>query len=601
MESGGVGELVEMCIEAASASPETVEKWRRQRRTLERLPAQLADALLRRLIHRRLLYPSLLELFQHSVEEIDLKGASYVDAEWMAYLGAFRYLRSLNLADCRAINNSALWLVTGMTSLKELDLSRCSKITDAGLKHVLSIKNLEKLCISETGLTADGVMLLSSLSNLCLLDIGGIPVTDKALSSLQVLTRLEHLDLWGSKISNNGAAVLKTFPRLSFLNLAWTNVTRLPNLPSLTCLNMSSCTIRSIFDGDCKASAPLSKLLLPGAIIDDIDKAFRGVEVNHMAFLDLSGSSICNFHFLVKMKRLKHLDLSFSRMSDTLIEQVADVGVNLRYLNLSNTKLTTQGVCILAGNVMNLESLSLSHTAIDDTALAYIGMMPSLRMLDLSATNIKGFVYWQRDDLEKIFSLSMLQNLSHLESLNLEETKVRDEAIYPLGFLRGLNCLYLKSDFLSDISLHALASLSNLKFLGFRGAVLTNSGLLLYMPPLTLRVLDLKGCWLLTEDIVSSFCRTHPHIEVRHESVQMIYTNENVSAGSSPFHRTTQAPKLKSKGGKLSQAPSGFPEVAFADERIKYTREELLELQLLPLSSFALCDPDVLPKVLRKE
>ncbi|XP_010915656.1 uncharacterized protein [Elaeis guineensis] len=601
MESGGVGGLVGRCIEAASANKETVEKWRRQRRTLERLPAQLADALLRRLIRRRLLYPSLLEVFQQSVEEIDLKGESYVDAEWMAYLGAFRYLHSLNLADCRAINNSALWLVTGMTSLKELDLSRCSKITDAGLKHVLSIKNLEKLCISETRLTADGVMLLSSLSNLRLLDIGGIPVTDKALSSLQVLTRLEHLDLWGSKISNNGAAVLEMFPRLSFLNLAWTSVTRLPNLPSLTCLNMSRCTIHSISDGNCKATASLSKLFLPGTTIDDVDEAFRNVEVNNMTFLDMSGSSICNFHFLVKMKGLEHLDLSSSTMSDTLIEQVANVGINLRYLNLSNTKLTTQGVCILAGNVMNLESLSLSHTGICDTALTYIGMMPSLRMIDLSATNIKGFAYWGRDDLEKTFSLCMLQNLSRLESLNLEETKVRDEAIHPLGFLRGLNCLYLKSDFLSDVSLHALASLSNLKYLGFRGAVLTNSGLLLYMPPVTLRVLDLRGCWLLTEDIVSSFCRSHPHIEVRHESIQMIHTIENVCAGSSPFHRTIQAPKLKSKEGKLSHAPSGFPEFAFVDERTKYTREELLELQLLPLSSFLPYGPDVLPEVLRKE
>lgn len=37
-----------------------------------------------------------------------------MDAEWMVYLGAFRHLRCLNLADCRGVNNSALWAVTGM-------------------------------------------------------------------------------------------------------------------------------------------------------------------------------------------------------------------------------------------------------------------------------------------------------------------------------------------------------------------------------------------------------------------------------------------------------------------------------------------------------
>jgi len=74
----------------------------------------------------------------------------------------------------------------GFNSLKELNLSSCSKITDAGIKHILSITSLEKLFVSETRLTADGVKLLSCLTNLRALDLGGIPVTDKALSSLQV-------------------------------------------------------------------------------------------------------------------------------------------------------------------------------------------------------------------------------------------------------------------------------------------------------------------------------------------------------------------------------------------------------------------------------
>ncbi|CAL8087321.1 unnamed protein product [Prunus armeniaca] len=48
-------------------------------------------------------------LFKHSVEELDLRGESSVDAEWIAYIGAFRYLRSLNLFDCRRLTTSALW------------------------------------------------------------------------------------------------------------------------------------------------------------------------------------------------------------------------------------------------------------------------------------------------------------------------------------------------------------------------------------------------------------------------------------------------------------------------------------------------------------
>ncbi|KAL6537697.1 hypothetical protein OROHE_012324 [Orobanche hederae] len=53
--------LVRICIEAATESADAVEKWRRQRRTLERMPSHLDDALLRSLLGRRLLFPSLLD------------------------------------------------------------------------------------------------------------------------------------------------------------------------------------------------------------------------------------------------------------------------------------------------------------------------------------------------------------------------------------------------------------------------------------------------------------------------------------------------------------------------------------------------------------
>ena len=70
-EDGGSSELhdafklydpsILMGIEATCENRESVKKWQRQRRSLERLPSHLADALLHRLIHRRLLFPSLLE------------------------------------------------------------------------------------------------------------------------------------------------------------------------------------------------------------------------------------------------------------------------------------------------------------------------------------------------------------------------------------------------------------------------------------------------------------------------------------------------------------------------------------------------------------
>ena len=52
------------------------------------------------------------------MEKIDLRGENSVDAEWMAYLGAFCYLRYLNVADCHKVTSSALWPITGIVKKK---------------------------------------------------------------------------------------------------------------------------------------------------------------------------------------------------------------------------------------------------------------------------------------------------------------------------------------------------------------------------------------------------------------------------------------------------------------------------------------------------
>ncbi|KAF2313447.1 hypothetical protein GH714_011054 [Hevea brasiliensis] len=582
--------LVRICIEAACETRESVEKWRRQRRTLERIPSPLADAMLRRLLHRRLLFPSLLEVFKQSVEVVDLRGENAVDAEWLAYLGAFRYLRSLNLADCRKINGSALWALTGMTSLRELDLSRCAKVTDAGIKHLLSISTLEILRISETGLTADGVTLLSLLRNLSVVDLGGLPVTDTALSSLQVLKKLEYLDLWGSNISNKGTTVLQLFPKLSFLNLAWTSVTRLPNLSSLECLNLSNCVIESVFEGDGN-KAPLTKLIYSGATFANEADVFLHIEPSFLSFLDVSNSSLQGFYFLPCMKMLEHLDLSSSMMGDDSVEFIACIGANLRNLNLSKTRVTTAGVSILAQHVPKLESLSLSHAPVDDLAITYIGTIPSLKVVDLSNTNITGFIQQVGEETNLIPSLTALQRLNCLQSLNLEHTQVMDVALDPVSSFQELSHLSLKSASLTDAALYNMSPLSKLTNLAICDAVLTNSALDLFRPPVSLKKLDLRGCWLLTKEAISSFCKKHPLVEVRHELLGVSPSDQGSCDRSSPSRIFLKPSQMHRKQGKM-------PMSEFIDQRLKYNREELLSLLYQSLSHGSAPDRGlVMPKM----
>lgn len=179
------------------------------------------------------------------------------------------------------------------------------------------------------------------------------------------------------------------FPSLSFLNLAWTNVTILPNLSSLAYLNMSNCTIHSLFEGEGR-KACLDKVILSGATITNISEAFKYVETSRLYFLDGSNSSFQSFSFLGSMNAMTDLNLSGSTIVDDSAEHIARTGANLRYLNLSDTKVSSDGIAALAGHVPHLETLLLSGTPIDDNVLPYISMMPSLKVINLSSTHVIG-------------------------------------------------------------------------------------------------------------------------------------------------------------------------------------------------------------------
>ncbi|KAK4365483.1 hypothetical protein RND71_016841 [Anisodus tanguticus] len=338
---------------------------------------------------------------------------------------------------------------------------------DAGIRHLTTIPILEELWIPETGVATDGVVLLSSLTNLSLLDLGGLPVSDSALCNLKVLRKLQYLDLWGSEVSNKGASHLKWFPRLSSLNLSWTKVTKLPSLPSLACLNMSNCTIHSIFEGGQKAL--LTKLILSGAIIRDVSEAFVHLETSSLSILDLSNSSLNSYCFLPYMSAISDLDLSGTSAGNETVEHIACVGI-----------------------VNEVDS-----------------------------------------DPNCVSSLSGLSSLGHLERSDLEKTRIKDSALAPLPSFRKLSYLFLRSGSLTDTTLHQLSSIRSLQ--------------------------------------------RHPQIEVRHDLLSIALV-KRLSVPSSLSQATPRTKLYTNKKGGSSTSPLRSNRDSFLDQRLKYTREELLAM-----------------------
>ncbi|HEY5908530.1 MAG TPA: c-type cytochrome domain-containing protein [Vicinamibacteria bacterium] len=89
-----------------------------------------------------------------------------------------------------------------------LDLSRTG-ITDAGLKALAQMPNLEHLDLRGTAVGDEGVKALANLKNLHTLGLYGTRVTDAGLEALRALPSLRRLYVGGTKVTGPGLDALR--------------------------------------------------------------------------------------------------------------------------------------------------------------------------------------------------------------------------------------------------------------------------------------------------------------------------------------------------------------------------------------------------------
>lgn len=166
---------------------------------------------------------------------------------------------------------------------------------------------------------------------------------------------------------------------------------------------------------------------------------------------------------------------------------------------------------------------------------------------------ISGYIYLSAAEGNEYLSFTDLQNLDCLEILNLERTHVDDESLCPLSRFRRLSHLLLRSPSLTDVSLSYLSILPKLTILSIRDAVLTNQAFDLLKPAATLQKIDLRGCWLLTEDGLLEFHRRFPQIEVRHELFH--FSSDQTSSDRPSTHFTPKKLQLNQRNKSAAISP----------------------------------------------
>ena len=112
----------------------------------------------------------------------------------------------------------------------DLNLGR-SKITDAGLKSLTGMTNLQRLRHENTAITDAGIDSLLTLTKLEYLNLYGTKITDAGLAKLEKLTNLKNLYAWQTGATKPAAEALHAkLPKLT-INLGWETVIGAPPPP----------------------------------------------------------------------------------------------------------------------------------------------------------------------------------------------------------------------------------------------------------------------------------------------------------------------------------------------------------------------------------
>ncbi len=277
------------------------------------------------------------------------------------------------------------------------------------------------------GIKADDALMtqVGRLDYLTFLGLNGNPaITDAGLAHLRGLVRLRDLDLDSAGVRGPGLAHLTGMTRLESLDLsrctvADADLAHLARLKSLKALDLDG---RGITDAGLAHLAGLTRLerlrIWEGPVTAGGLAHLRGLV--RLRSLALNGTKV------ESLEPIRHLDLASLDLFSTPIDDAGLAPVaafrSLQRLDLGDTRVGDAGLAHLAG-LTDLDSLELAGSRVGDAGLAHLARLPGLRHLHLGRTAITDA------------GLAHLAGLHGLVRLALNDTKVTDAG---LAHLAGL-------------------------------------------------------------------------------------------------------------------------------------------------------------------
>jgi len=424
------------------------------------------------------------------------------------------------------------------------------QMTDAMLSRIADLGHVTTLRLDGSKqLTDAGLRHLARMPQLQHLEVGGTAITDAGLEVLEYLTELRTLTAWWTRVTDAGAAHLAHCPKLERVNLAGTvtgdgliaamagkshlthlktgngvtdsGVELLHAIPAFKSWRGGDVTM-GLTSYDCDPN----QLMMRGSFTDRGLAKLAGLDGLFGLNLDASEPAITAAGLKPLVTGLPNLGWLAFDANDEAMEYIGAMP-RLRFLGAQDTVTGDDGwVALSASRTLEyiwgrrcynlrgrgftalstmpaLRALSVSCKNVDDTALERLPQFPSLTELMPMDVPDEGYRHIGRCE--------------RLESLVLMYCRdTTDRATEHIAKLPNLKKYYASYTLVTDRTPEVLAGISSLENIGLtqlHGVTNTGVAALTRLP--RLRELDLGGMRNVTPDVVGLF---PPHVHVHYHS-----------------------------------------------------------------------------------
>ncbi|MBD3672078.1 MAG: hypothetical protein HUJ26_01015 [Planctomycetaceae bacterium] len=415
----------------------------------------------------------------------------------------------------------------GLLNLRGINVHKGYRFSNAGLKHVGSLKKLVNLNLSANGsITNAGIEHLAGCSRLRKLNLASTNTDSGCLTSLTKIPRLDYLTLSYDPLNEE---TLPYFQQMKLkvvkgLKVADEDLHLFAELPTLQSLPLAS--YRKIRDTDLKHLKPHLKYRTQLEIVltkgwsdtselkhladlprlDDVslqDYKYPQPYIPNNGPLDLTG-----FEVLATLPNLKRLSVP---TEDRFLAARA-MCPTIEKISLGpNEFLSSEGLEVIT-TMPHLKEIWVHEKLVSEELLEIISRVKPLEKLTLERSYpIKktGSGYRAvpvRPEGFTVEGLKHLTKLPHLKILWMSNWGIDDEMLGVLGRITTLEVLVLGTSSVTDIGMMQLRHLWNLRHLGMYGSNVSQQvcyQLHRYMPRCTIEDMWCCGCLAITPGVES--------------------------------------------------------------------------------------------------